>query len=900
MTKNYIFFGFLGALLSIVLRMGFDSFFESLELKAYDTRLHIRGSVPTHPDIIMVDADTSSEKILGPWKWDRSVHAKMINFLMEKGARKVVYDILFDRPQSPASDQQLIHATKTTNSVLFPIEVRLQDSENIIPSEQSHEVDGNTFYKENIHSKSFLSVGNSENDINFPFQELIKAANGLGHVAANRDQDGIIRRAPLLVRYQGKLIPSLAFEATIKFLEPSQVLIQENQIVLSGIRFQKESFPKDIYIPIDSRGQMLINYAGKWGTFPHYSFASLITEEPTKIAKINLQGKLILITGVLDGRDIKSIPLENIYPGGGILTNIANTILTRNFIQKPGQTFELLLILLLCLITTWIFISRKYSWHMVGVGILICSFLAVNMALFFNGLVLEIFAPIFSIFLTALITATFKANKEKTKVGKLSADRENLKNQILKIERLLEDKSQELERIQKLIPIKQEQISSKPDEASQPSAELNELENDYETITAEKINLEQIIDKLNDDFRSFPDEELSEQLTEECRQMGIITQNKEVLKSFQILQQYASATTPILILGESGTGKELFAKAVHHFSPRKNKQFIGVNIGAIPNELIESELFGHAKGAFSGAIATTRGVFENAHRGTLFLDEIGDASKNIQIKMLRALEEKEIQRVGERDIIKIDTRIISATNKNLREEVANGNFREDLYYRLNVLKIMLPPLRERKDDIELLANYFMKIFREEHGFDNLTGYSQGAIHKLQAYSWPGNIRELRNIIDGAVLKTQKGLITEHDIVLDDIYESKTQIFTSYNEDMFLGSLRKNRFDINQTKSELNITRNTVTLKFKGICFESLVKNNFDVDHTANAIAGEDSLKEGVLKKITEYYENLIKSIKNHENANEAIREYIKSSRIPVQYNPVLEQIIRHYFGTRNI
>ncbi len=288
----------------------------------------------------------------------------------------------------------------------------------------------------------------------------------------------------------------------------------------------------------------------------------------------------------------------------------------------------------------------------------------------------------------------------------------------------------------------------------------------FEKITSKKRDLERLRDKLNSETRDFPDDASCAQLVVECRQLGIITQNKEVLKSFQTLKQYSSATTPILILGESGTGKELFARAGHFYSSRKSKMFIGINIGAIPNELIESELFGHEKNSFSGAITNSKGVFESADKGTLFLDEIGEASQSIQVKMLRALEKKEIQRVGAGESIKVDARVISATNKNLRNEVAKGNFRQDLYCRLNVLKIKLPPLRDRRGDIEILANYFLEKFQKEHGINCLEGYSEEAIKKLQGHSWPGNIRELRNVIDGAVLKAREGLITEYDILLD--------------------------------------------------------------------------------------------------------------------------------------
>jgi len=210
----------------------------------------------------------------------------------------------------------------------------------------------------------------------------------------------------------------------------------------------------------------------------------------------------------------------------------------------------------------------------------------------------------------------------------------------------------------------------------------------------------------------------------------------------------------VLITGESGTGKELVAKALHYNSPRKDKTFLAINCGAIPEALLESELFGHKKGSFTGATQDRKGFFEEADEGTLFLDEIGDIPLNLQVKLLRALQEGEVRRVGEDRAFSIDVRVIAATAKNLLREVEAGAFREDLYYRLNVLPIHIPPLRERKEDIPLLIEHFIQKYNKSHAL-TCKGVTQGALKSLLDYSWPGNIRELENIIERSMILAEQ-------------------------------------------------------------------------------------------------------------------------------------------------
>ena len=233
---------------------------------------------------------------------------------------------------------------------------------------------------------------------------------------------------------------------------------------------------------------------------------------------------------------------------------------------------------------------------------------------------------------------------------------------------------------------------------------------------------------------------------------GIIGGTDKMQRLYAQIKNVAKISVPVLILGESGTGKELVANTIHKLSPRKDGPFVAVNCGAIPDSLIESELFGYVKGAFTGATKSKKGRFELAHRGTLFLDEIGDVSPAMQVKLLRAIQTLTIERLGDSKKIRVDTRIISATNKDLSEEIGKGNFREDLFYRIAVIPLKIPPLRERKEDIPLLVDYFVKEFAIEFNMD-IPEISHPAMEILKRHNWPGNIRELQNVVQYSLVES---------------------------------------------------------------------------------------------------------------------------------------------------
>jgi DNA-binding NtrC family response regulator len=269
--------------------------------------------------------------------------------------------------------------------------------------------------------------------------------------------------------------------------------------------------------------------------------------------------------------------------------------------------------------------------------------------------------------------------------------------------------------------------------------------------------------------------QLRRALKERFGYSNIIGKSEKILKVLDVVTQVATSRSTVLIQGESGTGKELIAKAIHLKSPRADKAFVPVNSGSMPVDLLESTLFGHLRGAFTSAIASKKGLFEVADQGTIFFDEIGTISMETQAKLLRVIQEKEFMRLGATETIKVDARIIAATNVDLKKLVDEGRFREDLYYRLNVIHIQLPPLRERKEDIPALVEFFTKKYCEENGKPQYR-FSSEALKVLMDYHWPGNVRELENVVERAVVLSQDEIIGR-DLLPESILSPSTRFAT---------------------------------------------------------------------------------------------------------------------------
>jgi DNA-binding NtrC family response regulator len=374
-----------------------------------------------------------------------------------------------------------------------------------------------------------------------------------------------------------------------------------------------------------------------------------------------------------------------------------------------------------------------------------------------------------------------------------------------------------LKRIKKYNPEIEVIIISGQDDVSTAVNLLKEGAYDY--ITKDENIKERLLHSINNIIKT---KSLKNEITQLKTEISnkyefkhaIIGESPAIKKIFALIEKAIKVPNiNVSITGETGTGKELIAKTVHYSSPRKNRPFIAVNMGAIPTELIESELFGHEKGAFTGAVAAKKGKFEEADGGTIFLDEIGEIDMNLQVKLLRVLQEREITRVGSNVTIKINTRIITATNKDLSEEVKKGNFREDLYYRLLGLPIQLPSLKERKNDILLLADHFLIQFCKENGLERMQ-LTHNAKKKLMHYSFPGNVRELKAVIElGAVLTNSGEIDTEHLIFNSagneaDLFSQEMSL-KEYTEKIIFHYLKKYDNNVIKVAEKLDIGKSTI-------------------------------------------------------------------------------------------
>ena len=306
--------------------------------------------------------------------------------------------------------------------------------------------------------------------------------------------------------------------------------------------------------------------------------------------------------------------------------------------------------------------------------------------------------------------------------------------------------------------------------------------------------------------------ELQQRLSGESFE-GMLGTSPQIQEVFSSIRKVATTEVPVLIVGESGTGKELVAQAIHRNSSRRAYPFVVINCSAIPETLLESELFGHEKGAFTGAHIQRKGRFEMARGGTLFLDEIGELSLTLQVKLLRFLEEQKIERVGGREAIVVDARVLAATNKDLNEALKEGKFREDLYYRLGVVTLSLPPLREREGDILLLATALLHRYAHENR-KKITGFTPQAIDAIKTYTWPGNVRELENRIKRAVIMAEGQKVTPMDLELTSPYvkyerQGLKEAREGLEKDLIRRALAKNKGNITKVAEELGVSRPTL-------------------------------------------------------------------------------------------
>ena len=828
------------------------------------TRYDVRGEITADTNVVIVYLDNEDIQLLGGWPLQRNYYALMIDRLHAWGAGVIGFDILLDTPSSisPEYDELFISVARRAPSLVMVGYGRHPGSNTL-----SDTIPRNLMY----------SLSNPRPDITYeivaPFARLVEHVGGIGHSnLEGRWGDGV----PSLLFTNDSAIASFGLELVCRYYN----IPREGGIILkkNKVRLERDTGTHTVY-PLDREFRMRLNHLGTMNKFTSIRFPQMLKETPeAQILRNKIQDKIVLVGIIAEGRSsFISSPFTGNLPSLAHHATLIDNILKQRLLKFPGILSELLLVLLLTIAGVIIARILPGVKGMLSVAALAVIYIAVAMYVFTNfTYVLPLVSPIVGSLTGAIVMFVLYVQSFKSKLDTLETEKQTILEQLQDREDRLQSLHDELLQARN----------------SQNIAEEKQLLNQVKRYEEEIRELKSQID----------DTELaseSEIESIQCYESMIYNNQGPMKKVIDLLEKVSATDAPVLLLGESGTGKELAAQAIHKRSDRSDKPFIAVNCGALTETLLESELFGHEKGAFTGAVNAKPGRFELADGGTIFLDEIADTSEAFQVKLLRVLQEGTFERVGGTQTKKVDIRVIAATNKDIDSVMEEKAFRRDLYYRLNVFSITLPPLRKRRKDIPLLIGEFLKQHSSELRLSRL------ALQALQDYDWPGNVRELQAVIQRAAvlaLSEKRVIVRLQDFPHSIIERAKKNIDIA---DQILEEIRQREFSrsaISQTAKELgNLNRGTVAEYLRGIMLQCFVDQQFDIEKTARTIAGTDDTKvvEKARKKIQDYLNNITGAIdrsKSLDTLEPQIRGKYKN--LPQRYHQALTSIIEAYYSQR--
>lgn len=825
---------------------------KAVENGIVDIQFKLRGSRQLSDDILFVFIGSEDIQALGGWPITRDYYWYATYILNLLQAKVIGIDISFERPDRnyPEFDESLAEIFHSTKKVCLPFKFSILE-----PSTE-------------ISSDSSVNLLNGK-DPAFPLDIFKSAIRDVGF--SNFGIDAIIREAPIVVNESTKTALSFGCQLARIFMGDSCQLdfkFDRNRLV-----FYDEQ-KKAISVPLNKQGNLYLNHFGDLKYVNTLSFVDLLQSFEPEKSSTSFKNKLVIIAVTAPGiANYVATPLSKALPASLIHATVADNILQQNYMTKIHAGLNLLHFVFLAVLASLIWSTKnRFLWLFGSLGIIV-YFWIYSMTMFgLSNIIVPIFYPTLSFLAITIllgITRYVELNSKQEYIKSL------LKQQVQNKQQLLAEARQKLDQLQTQLK-KESALSEQTRELAEgQQAEIRKLEKELSDLNTYILP-----------EKSIPNEQIGDIIYADSGKMA------------QLLELVAKVSTDdisVLILGETGTGKEIIARAIHNTSRRKNNSFVAINCGSLPETLLESELFGHEKGAFTGAQSRRKGRFELANGGTIFLDEITETTPKFQTRLLRVLQEGSFERLGGEQTLTVDVRVIAATNKNLQSEIENNLFRIDLYYRLNGFPIQLPALRERPEDIPLLAMFFLKKYK----YDRVAGFSDRAMDIMQKYHWPGNVRELENMVRRAALLSlseNRKMIRENDLP-PEMIQQKVMLDYVPLENQILEMLRLfdfSRSAITQAAKALgNRDRGTITEYFRGICFEKLVEKKFHVEETALNIAGnnESTVVARVQTKIEEYLTNVQCSIEAYQNEGTAAAIF---KGLPKKYHNFLEKIIIHF------
>jgi DNA-binding NtrC family response regulator len=802
----------------------------TLELAARDAVTPVLA--PVSPALVVVARDARSEARLGPGAWDRAVLARTLTGLARAGAAVIGVDTPPGRPSAPgrggaASDALLAQATASAGNVVFPV----------TPAE--------------------------------PAAAMVPPGQAVGHTLAPADADGVVRRVPLVLRGGDRELVALG-------------------VVLAAARAGVSPAEVVARIPRDGEGSAQLQWALDLQVTPFSELWEAIERGEAERLQRLAEGKaVVLITEPTAARRLTAIgPLGDMV----IQAELLNAVLTEAWVWPAPRAWVLPATLALAALAAWLGLAPQPSAAVLGVVVLVAgSGAALALTPWLSGVVLPIVASLTAVLAAgggALLWSQVGATRRLRGLeGEIGTIRDALVRQESTVETLEEDLEAARAAVARSTGAERELLQA----AEALRAQLGEARAQEAQTRARLQALEQERRAAASGPASLADADL-ERLRQQCAEVGIVTRDPAMLALFRDLQKAARASLPILLTGEPGTGKELFARAAHRLGPRAEGSFVAVNMAAVSPELFESELFGHVRGSFTGAVGERKGYFEQADRGTIFLDEVGELRVEHQGKLLRVLQERTFHRVGATRPTAVDVRVVAATNRDLEVGVAEGWFREDLLFRLRGLVLRLPPLRERPADVAPLAQRFLRDIAAEEG--RHVALSEAGLRALERHSWPGNVRELQQTLRRAAALSEHAVLTPEDLRLESAAAARPE---GDGDAVVLDSLRRHGFDMQATARALGWDRSTVTQRLKGLGFQALVESGGDRGRAAASLAGDPALARTVELKLGEYHEHLLRSVAGFESVDAAVaacRRRFKN--LPERHFRSLERLVRQH------
>jgi DNA-binding NtrC family response regulator/CHASE2 domain-containing sensor protein len=685
----------------------------------------------------------------------------------------------------------------------------------------------------------------------------VPAGVSAGHRLATVDPDRVVRRVPLVARVGDRdvLAFGVVLAATAQRVHPEDLAAR---------------------IPTGADGRAVLRWAPDLQVTLFSELWTAVERGDIRRVRELADGKVVVLATEPPGLS-RPTPIGPLWDVA-IQAEVVNAALTGAWLRETPLAVTVLASLLLAVLAAWLALRvRGWLAPIAVVGVVLVYATAFALAPAATGVVLPALVPLAAIVLAGAGGTLWEQLGAGRRVRDLEAEVGVLREALVRRESAVEALQEDVE-------------AARASGAETLRTHLAEAEAQERETRARLDALQRELRPAGDAPAGLADAEL-ERLRRAAAEVGIVTREPGMLALFRDLERAARTSLPIVLAGEAGTGKELFARAAHRLSPRAGRPFVAVNMAAVPAGLFESEMFGHVKGAFTGAVEDRTGLFEQASGGTIFLDEIGELAAEQQSKLLRVLQDKTFQRVGGRRPTAVDVRVVAASNRDLERAVADGRFREDLYFRLKGVVLRLPALRERRRDIALLAAHFLEAAGAEAG--RSVSLSEAAVETLEAQPWPGNVRELQNCLRQAVALGDRSVLAPADLRLAPAPEPRAD---AAGDAAVLACLRQHGFDMQATARALGWDRSTVTQRLKGLGFRALVEAGGDRARAAADLAGDPGLVRLVELKLAEYHQHLLRSVAGSESADAALaacRRRFKN--LPERHFRSLEVLVRQHF-----